>query len=83
MVGHTHRQSVEYRTVYGTDGQPHSLEAVEIGCMCKIAGGLGYAVDPDWTNGFATASVWADGRFQIDLARYVDGVLYWRKQRFG
>lgn len=82
LVGHTHKQTMQHRTVYGSDGHAIPLTAVEIGCMCRIEGGLGYAVDPDWVNGFATVSMWDDGRFSIDLAKYSDGVLYWRKQRY-
>lgn len=82
VVGHTHKQRIHNRTVYDSSGGHTTLTGVETGCMCRIEEGLGYAVDPDWVNGFATASVWPDGRFQIDLAKYVDGVLYWRKQRY-
>lgn len=82
LVGHTHRQSLAYRTVYASDGAASLLQAAEVGCMCRLDGGLGYAVDPDWMNGFATVSMWPDGRFSIDLAKYADGILYWRKQRF-
>jgi hypothetical protein len=82
VVGHTHKQRITHRTVYDAHKRPTLLKGVETGCMCKIEDGLGYTVDPDWVNGFATATVWADGRFHIDLAQYEDGVLYWRKQRF-
>lgn len=82
VVGHTHKQAVHHRTVHDAQKRSDVLTGVETGCMCRLEDGLGYAVDPDWVNGFATASVWPDGRFQIDLATYTDGVLYWRKQRF-
>lgn len=82
IVGHTHKQSKSFRTSYDAEGRAAVQEAVETGCMCRIEEGLGYAVDPNWVNGFATASVWPDGRFVVDLAKYVDGVLYWRKQRY-
>ncbi len=82
VVGHTHKQRITHRTVYDANGHPTVLTGVETGCMCRIEEGLGYAVDPSWVNGFATATIWQDGRFQIDLAKYVDGVLYWRKQRY-
>jgi len=42
--------------------------------------GLGYAAQPRWVQGFATASVWKDGSFTVDLARYEDGVVRWREQ---
>lgn len=82
VVGHTHKQAVHHRTVHDADKHNDVLTGIETGCMCRLEDGLGYAVDPDWVNGFATATVWQDGRFHIDLAKYVDGVLYWRKQRF-
>jgi hypothetical protein len=50
--------------------------------MCEIRNGLGYAVAPDWQNGFATAQVWDDGRFKLDLATYVSDALFWRDQRY-
>lgn len=83
LVAHTHRQTKATRAVYDSRGRlDTTLLAYEIGCMCRIEGGLGYAVDPMWANGFATVSLWPDGRFQVDLAQYVEGALFWRKQRF-
>lgn len=82
VVGHTHKQRIEHRTVYDANGNATVLTGVETGCMCRIEAGLGYAVDPDWVNGFATASVWPDGSFHIDLAQYENGSLHWRKQKF-
>jgi hypothetical protein len=58
------------------------MQAVEAGCMCRIDGGLGYTVNPDWQAGFATAVVWPDGTHQIELATFVDGALRWRDQRY-
>ena len=82
IVGHTHRQSLVYKTKHDIDGKPSTITGVETGCMCRIEGGLGYAVAPDWLNGFATARVWPDGKFKIDLATYVDGVLYYGDKRY-
>lgn len=82
LVGHTHRQSIVHKTTHDIDGKPYTLAAAETGCMCRIDEGLGYAVSPDWQNGFATAEVWPDGTFHIDLATYIDGKLYWRNQRY-
>lgn len=82
IVGHTHRQSRVHQTKFTIDGKPIVNTAVETGCMCRIEDGLGYAVAPDWQNGFAVAEVWPDGRFSIDLATYVDGVLLYRDQRY-
>lgn len=82
VVGHTHRQSLVHKTTHDIDGTISTHAAAETGCMCKVADGLGYTVAPDWQNGFATAQVWNDGTFKIDLATYANGVLYWRNQRF-
>lgn len=83
VVGHTHRQGLVHKTTHDINGEPTTLAAVETGCMCLIQDGLGYAVAPDWQNGFATARVWADGKFKLDVATYVDDVLLWRDQRYG
>lgn len=82
VVGHSHRQSLVHKTTHDIDGNTTTLAGVEAGCMCKIEGGLGYAVAPDWTNGFATAVIYPDGKFKIDLATYVNGSLFWRDQRY-
>jgi len=82
VVGHTHRQSLVYKTKHDINGKPATITGVETGCMCRIEGGLGYAVAPDWMNGFATAWVWPDGTFKIDLATYVNGVLYYGDKRY-
>lgn len=82
VVGHTHRQSLVHKTTHDISGEPSTLAGVEAGCMCQVRDGLGYAIAPDWQQGFATASVWPDGKFKIDLATYVNGNLYWRDQRY-
>lgn len=82
VVGHTHRQGIVHKTTHDIDGNPSTLAAVETGCMCRIEGGLGYAVAPDWQAGFATATVWDDGKFKLDLATYVNNKLYYRDQRY-
>lgn len=80
VVGHTHRQSLVHKTTHDIDGRPSTLAAAETGCLCEIKDGLGYTVAPDWQNGFATASVWPDGTFKIDLATYANDKLYYRDQ---
>jgi len=82
IVGHTHRQGLVYKTKHDINGKPSTITGVETGCMCRIEDGLGYAVAPDWLNGFATAWVWPEGKFKIDLATYVDGVLYYGDKRY-
>jgi hypothetical protein len=82
IVGHTHRQSLVHKTRHDINEGLTTLVGCETGCMCAIEGGLSYAVAPDWQNGFATAEIWPDGTFKVDLATYVDGHLYYRDQRF-
>ena len=82
VVGHTHRQSIVHKTVHDINGAIETFVACETGCMCQIEGGLGYAVSPDWQNGWATATIWPSGHFRIELATYVDGVVYYRDQQF-
>jgi predicted phosphodiesterase len=81
VVGHTHRQKITWATEVRR-GKTLVTQAVEAGCMCRIDGGLGYAVNPSWQAGFATAVVWPDGSHQIELATFVDGSLRWRDQRY-
>jgi hypothetical protein len=79
--GHTHRQSIVHQTRHDIDGLTTVLVACETGCMCNIDG-LGYAKAPDWQNGFATAEVFPDGTFHIDLATFVNGTLYHRGMKY-
>ena len=81
VVGHTHRQRVHYVT---EERRRETLVtvAVESGCMCRIDGGLGYVIAPDWQNGAFAANVWPDGTFTGDHLVYRDGVLKWRDQRY-
>jgi hypothetical protein len=80
-VGHTHRQGKVYETSWDINGDPTTLTGVEAGCMCDLNAGYVDA-KPDWQQGFATATIYPDGKFNIDLATYVNGVLMWRDQRF-
>jgi hypothetical protein len=82
FIGHTHRQGMVEQTKHGVNGDLATIMAAEIGCMCLIPGGLGYAVAPDWQNGFATATIWPDGKFNPELAKYVDGNLLYADQRY-
>lgn len=81
VVGHTHRQSLVHKTRHDINGQTATLAACETGCLCDLDG-LGYAVAPDWQNGFATAEIWPDGTFRLDLATFVNGRLYYRDKRY-
>lgn len=98
IVGHTHRQSCVYHTYHEMDGGVRQLLAVEAGCMCRVDGQVqeekdrrypagnrrfpNYMTLPDWQQGFATANVYPDGKFKVDLATYVNGVLLYRDQRY-
>jgi hypothetical protein len=90
-VGHTHRQSMVYKTVHDIDRTVKTLVGVETGCMCRVSqapdpddGRIwpNYAIAPDWQQGFATVKVWKDGFFKVDLATYVNGVLLYGGERF-
>lgn len=81
VIGHVHRQSIVHKTIHDIDGNPGVIAAMETGCMCT-SDGLGYTVNPDWQQGFGTATVWPDGKFKLELATYVNDVLYFRDQRY-
>lgn len=90
MVGHGHRQAQIFKTVHDIDRSLKTLTGVEIGCMCRVSQEIGsdgrlwpnYTVAPDWQQGFATATIWPDGLFKIDLATYVNGTLLYKDTRF-
>lgn len=90
LVGHGHRQAQVFKTVHDIDRSAKVLTGVEIGCMCRVEQEIGpdgrvwpnYTVAPDWQQGFATATIWPDGMFKIDLATYVNGTLLYKDQRF-
>lgn len=90
IVGHTHRQSVVHETKAEIDGKVRVLTGVEAGCMCRVEQTTdldgrvwpNYTVAPDWQNGFCTVEVWDDGYFNIDTAKYVNGTLMWRDERY-
>jgi hypothetical protein len=82
IIGHTHRQAHGRADQASCRWHPTTTMAVEAGCMCEIKNGLGYAVAPDWQNGFATATIWPDGLFSLDTAKYVNGALLYADQRY-
>lgn len=81
-MGHTHRQALHYRAAWTADGDLHHLIGVEVGTMAKIKDGLGYGDDVDWAQGYATLSKWDDGDKLVELARWSDGALKWRGERW-
>lgn len=89
IVGHTHRQSIVYKTTHDIDGETTTLTAAEAGCMCRISqNSIGNRKFPsftpaaDWQQGFSTVTVHPDGKFRIENATYVNGVLLWRDQAY-
>ena len=77
IVGHTHRQGIVFKTTHDTSGSISVHTGVEVGTMCKVKGGLGYAVNPNWQNGFCTFTLYRDGRFSTpQLVSYINGRLY-------
>lgn len=77
IVGHTHRMGMVFRTQHGPRGKLSIHTGVEIGTMCTISGGLGYAVEPNWQNGFCSLTIYRDGTFSTPrLITYSQGRLY-------
>jgi hypothetical protein len=90
IVGHTHRQSIVYKTTFDIEGNLTTLVAAEAGCMCRVEQNVGpdrrrfpsYAPSPDWQQGFVTADIWPDGKFVLTPAVYVNKVLLYGDQRY-
>lgn len=77
IMGHTHRMGMVFRTQHGSNGKVSVHTGVEIGTMCNIVGGLGYAIEPNWQNGFCTLTIYRDGTFSTPrLISYIRGRLY-------
>lgn len=77
MAGDSHRQSVKFETGY-REGQPQIHALVEVGTLARIREGLGYALEPNWQQGFATCTVGPKGELGFDLAVWRDNHLIWR-----
>jgi UDP-2,3-diacylglucosamine pyrophosphatase LpxH len=90
LVGHTHRQAIVQHSVPEISGKMRQLLAAEIGCMCRVDDVRGtdnrmfpsYTPMADWQQGFCSVVIWPDGKFHVDLATYVNGVLMWGGQRY-
>jgi len=79
FCGHTHKQAIVFSVQHPLNGPPVRRVGVEVGCLCKTVGGLGYTVRPDWSSGFASVTLHNGGRFHADLATWVEGkTLLWR-----
>lgn len=82
VFGHTHTMGMQTKTVWDKHGNHRTIYVANIGTQCKLKGGLGYAKNPDWVNGFLTYVKWPGGGFTLEFAKYEDGVLYWRDKRY-
>jgi len=77
IVGHTHRQSIIYKTTHDIDGAITTLTAAEAGCMCP-----NFTPLPDWVQGWTTVTTHPDGMFRLDNATYVNKTLLWRDEQY-
>lgn len=78
VQGHDHRCGMTFRSEHSADEDGDLFTtrlAMQTGCACEIPGGLGYAVDPNWSNGFGWFRVYPDGDFHASLGVYVPGRL--------
>lgn len=82
IVFHTHQQELTRRTIHRADGSLEHQYGVVGAAMCEIRGGIGFANNPNWQNGFVTAWVWPDGKFQIDHAQIEGNELLWNGERY-
>lgn len=88
IVGHTHRQSIVYKTHHDIDGKITTLTAAEAGCMCRVnqqpTDGRkwpNFTPLPDWVQGFSTVTIHpGTGFFRIDNATFVNSTLLWRDE---
>ena len=83
IVGHTHRQAKTALTRHNIDDTEVTIYGVEAGTMAVVGGGLGYAVDPNWQQGFAVAYIHEDGDFDVQLAEYYDHKLHFGRESYG
>lgn len=83
ISGHSHKQALVKKTVHPAPGVQKTIVSVETG-HASANNGHGYA-EADQINsvqGFATAAIYPDNTFDIDLAQYEDGYLRWRGERW-
>lgn len=81
LMGHTHRQGFVWYTTHDIDGKPVVVCAAECGTLAQIPGGLGYAREPDWQQGWATVLLRPGQHSHVELASVIDGVASWRDWR--
>lgn len=82
LLGHTHSQSMMYRTLY--EGvSPKTQTIAEIGHLSSPSWeGHGYAPENNWQQGGATVSVHSDGSYHIEHFTIRDKALFWRGERW-
>jgi hypothetical protein len=80
IFGHVHTRYHLYKwdPSAGLERQATSLGAQ---CLVRHERFPHFAVCDDWLQGPGVVTRWRDGRFQIEHARYEDGVLTWRDVR--
>jgi hypothetical protein len=76
IYGHTHHGKMLYQTRHTpATGQTESHVAIESFMMARHHKGMGYANQPDWTQGFFYGAAWPDdGTFTAAPAFYADRV---------
>jgi hypothetical protein len=79
VAGDSHRQAIQHVTQF-VAGEPVVRTLMQVGTLAQARGGLGYAVDADWQQGFGTVALFPDGTRAFDLARWDGRALTWRGQ---
>ncbi len=81
IMGHTHKQRSTVVSRWHNDRLVH-LDAVEAGTLRELGTSIGYASRPKSQQGFAVATVLADGSHSIELARWDGSAFVFRGQRW-
>jgi UDP-2,3-diacylglucosamine pyrophosphatase LpxH len=82
VLGHTHRHDRHTKAVYRGSRHVGNITAWECGTLARVEGGMGYASNPNWHQGLAVATVFADGEVDVELVPYLDGALRFRGRRY-
>lgn len=80
MQGHDHKQALAYLTRWDDERRAGDAALCSVGTLARRD--LGYVEHAEAQQGLATVTVWPDGRFHIELARYDGGELVWRDRRY-
>ena len=79
IMGHTHSQSIQNRTIYDIDRRSRVVTCAETGALCLP---LDYVVDANWQYGFVTVMLWPDGSHHIETAVWDGEKILWRDKRY-